>query len=400
MPISAASSSTFGKRSKASNKHETEKDSIWTLLAIAKAKGKGLPDEVPASAPLTPKRRPRVQSLESKPSSSSRQVLFVDGPNESASAPMSRHRRRATMGPPTETPPAKRRKVDGRAIPADERSDQVSTVVIGVPTLKRHSRRTIAGRSTDPSPGRVAPHDASPEETQSPSTPFRRIKLIVRKPPPSFSSPRQKPPDPKFGSSLESVLRSYTALEEEDLDSAALDGMVREDVAIWKQVDVLRRKGRMLHRPPDFSSSTRSNSQSLERSPDIWDHVIEDVKERVIGRRQSGRQVAAQIANRVKAYWEAQAVRDDKAKALEEKRLRALAKATIRLVTTKWRDAVYVSFSLLYLYPNLTVSNRPYSTSAIKSGRQGKQKSAAGVMSILTPSLTSPAKSSKHSKLT
>ena len=105
----------------------------------------------------------------------------------------------------------------------------------------------------------------------------------------------------------------------------------------------MRRRGRMLHRPPNSQSPSGSGAKGPQRVPDHWDQIIREVKEHSKARRATGKHVAAQVAGRVKGYWEAQALRDDKAKAQEEKRLRVLAKGTIRLVTAKWKEAVYVS---------------------------------------------------------
>jgi helicase SWR1 len=46
----------------------------------------------------------------------------------------------------------------------------------------------------------------------------------------------------------------------------------------------------------------------------------------------------------VQGYWDGHALREDKAKAQEERRLKALAKATIKMVTREWKKAVFVCF--------------------------------------------------------
>jgi helicase SWR1 len=90
-----------------------------------------------------------------------------------------------------------------------------------------------------------------------------------------------------------------------------------------------------------------------KRGPDIWDQVVDEVVARARVKRNGngiggrGRQIASQIASRVHGYWDGHALREDKAKAQEERRLRALAKATIKMVTGEWKKAVFVRFSLL-----------------------------------------------------
>ena len=62
----------------------------------------------------------------------------------------------------------------------------------------------------------------------------------------------------------------------------------------------------------------------------------------------TGVQVAASVAAKVRGYWEGMAVREERARLAEERRLKALAKATIRLVVGEWKKAVFVRrFSLV-----------------------------------------------------
>lgn len=329
------------KKSKSSSKQETERDMLWTLLAEVKSKGKG---PVPSNATVLGNgsshmwRKGRGKSSDTKAERSESDDELTGA---SVSAPIpSKARRRTMMGPPANPSPAKKRKLSASTW-ADRASDDMSM------------RRTAPNESISATPRRGRPRATQLDQTSSYSngdtfplsdhsqTPnVKRVKLIVRRPPPQYSNPRQRPPPPRFERSLDTLLNSYIAPDGQDLDSIALDELVKTDLRIWKKVDRMRRQGRMLYRHDD-SSTTTSNNKGPERAPDIWDHVIEGVK--AYTRPPNGRLVAAQIANRVKVYWEAQAVKDDKARMQEEKRLRTLAKVTIRMVTAKWREAVYVS---------------------------------------------------------
>ena len=166
----------------------------------------------------------------------------------------------------------------------------------------------------------------------------------LRKPCPVYTHPLQRPPLPQFDSSLEKYLKSYEAPDGVDLDTDALHEAIQHDLGIWRRIDAMRDRGRMVHRPPDSSLGSVSGAKGPQRAPDLWDQIISEVQESYKTRhRSAGESVASQVASRVKGYWEVQAARDDKAKTLEEKRLRALAKATMRLVIAKWKEAVYVS---------------------------------------------------------
>lgn len=72
----------------------------------------------------------------------------------------------------------------------------------------------------------------------------------------------------------------------------------------------------------------------------------------------SGVEIASQISTAIRSYWDVQAVKREKAKAQEERRLRALAKATIKLVTAEWKKAVFVSFESVYFHCVIMYSDR------------------------------------------
>jgi helicase SWR1 len=129
--------------------------------------------------------------------------------------------------------------------------------------------------------------------------------------------------------------------------------MARKDSIILDRIDDFRRQGRLL---PEFDVDSGVMSTATgtthKRGPDLWDHIVEEVVARARAKRNGnggrGKQVASQVASRVQGYWDGYALREDKAKAQEERRLRALAKATIKMVTGEWKKAVFVRFSLLF----------------------------------------------------
>ncbi|KIJ66025.1 hypothetical protein HYDPIDRAFT_27228 [Hydnomerulius pinastri MD-312] len=91
-----------------------------------------------------------------------------------------------------------------------------------------------------------------------------------------------------------------------------------------------------------MSGKSTPSDPRVHEPHDAWSHVVSAVVSRGKGAGHAkGRHVAAQIASRVQAYWDQSAVREDKAKAAEEKRVRALAKATVRIVVGEWKKAVF-----------------------------------------------------------
>ena len=205
--------------------------------------------------------------------------------------------------------------------------------------------------------------------------PIKRVKLIVRKPPPLISNPHQRPPTAKFDGSLEKLIPTFSHWEDERVDPATLELRIREEAELRKRAAKLRKEGRFYGFVDANTAGGSSMSMSrptscsdagidLQRvayqgrnpdSKDVWDHLLEDVAQHdsMRKKRPTGPAVAAAVASKVKAYWEAQAAKQDKAKAQEEKRLRALAKATMKLVIAEWRKGVFVSvdFPLLKFLP-------------------------------------------------
>ena len=132
-------------------------------------------------------------------------------------------------------------------------------------------------------------------------------------------------------------------LDETEVDDSALKELAQREAEAWRDIDRLRAQGR-LFRPPDETIGVRpAGAIGGPRAKDVWDELLGAIQEHAVQPFTQGPEIAGQIASRVKAYWEAQALREDKARAQEERRLRALAKATIRMVTAEWKKAVFVS---------------------------------------------------------
>jgi len=156
-------------------------------------------------------------------------------------------------------------------------------------------------------------------------------------------------PPPKFGLSLNKFLHSYTRIDEgRDTDSATLERESQAEAEIRENVVRFRDEGRFIpgtealfgttiHEVP-YTSPSRTTT-------DIWDAVVETVvvRARAMPKKSIGKQIAAQIASKVQAYFDGLEAKKLKAKDAEERRLRNLAKSTMKLVLSEWKKAVYVS---------------------------------------------------------
>lgn len=176
-------------------------------------------------------------------------------------------------------------------------------------------------------------------------TPIRRIKLIVRAPEPVYTNPKQKPAAPIFNKSVKSALASFIRIEEEDANEDALEEEARGRAVFLERVHALRQRGRMLLSPEDASRALQIRpTASRTIGTDPWDHILNAVRTRYRGQREtSGPEIAATIAAKVRLYWELQNAKEGRVKLQQEKQLRALAKTTLKLVTTEWKKAVFVS---------------------------------------------------------
>ncbi|GJE94671.1 SNF2 family N-terminal domain-containing protein [Phanerochaete sordida] len=313
-----------------SNKPATDDKVVWKLLDQVKSKGKGkqraLEETVLHSISATPTRgRKGKARAVAPPDDDSMSISSSNIPHTSVSA---YSRRRSAMEPPPAPPPTyKKRKL---------RTSEAVNVDPSSPRAQSPAQRSTRASSRVEKSLAESIVDLPPEPT---SPTVKRIKLIVGPREPTLTHPLQRPPAKKYAS-VTDFLMSYSAPTGKDLDSAALRALYRDDLAVWRKIDGLRRQGRMLYRPPDDDGAGERWPET-HRKPDAWDAVIDAVQARAEVQLPKGPEVAAQVASQVKVYWGLRAVRDDKARVQEEKRLKALAKATIRMVTSEWKKAVF-----------------------------------------------------------
>ncbi|KAI0077189.1 hypothetical protein K474DRAFT_1661971 [Panus rudis PR-1116 ss-1] len=331
-PVPAPSGTRNSKKAGSSSRTAGDDGAFWEIYSEAKGRDKGKGKAVD---------NPAVQSISAAPGSGTRR-----GKNSIAEKSASLHK--APVPESISAPPKAN-------IPAQARYPKRSSVEVVLPPPKhgepaRKKRKLdppADSRSLAPTTRSSALHrEATEADIKSPPSPnkssIRRIKLIVRRPDPFYSNPRQKPLPQKYGGSVSEFLSSYHTLDDEDLDLPALERKAEEDAALWTRIDALRRQGRLLHDPSEFISQKPGPFVEPTRAPNLWDDIILEVQRKVKKRSEDKKNVGAlQVPNRIKAYWDSKAAREEKARALEEKRLKALAKSTSKLVIAKWKEAVH-----------------------------------------------------------
>ncbi|KAF8161419.1 SNF2 family N-terminal domain-containing protein [Crassisporium funariophilum] len=174
----------------------------------------------------------------------------------------------------------------------------------------------------------------------------KRIKLIVRRPPPTLTNPRQRAPQAKYNSSLNTFMSSYICIGDADTDIATLQREAEEEAIILERVERFRRDGRFI---PGADVLFGAEVDEVPYTPpkrtsvDLWDKIIETIvaRARTRPKKSIGRQIASQIAIKIQAHFDTQESRKLKVIEAEERRLRNLAKSTVKLVVGEWKKAVF-----------------------------------------------------------
>lgn len=193
------------------------------------------------------------------------------------------------------------------------------------------------------------------EPAFAPTFNIKKVKLVLRRPPFPITNPKQRPPPAKYNSSLATFLTSYTTHNGRNIDEKTLEQEIITDAAVMERTEQFRKEGRFIPGTDaifGFNVDTTSSFTTPQRTQkDHWDHVVEAAisESKLWRRRPSGRQIAAQVASKIQAYWDGQEAKKEKVKFQEERRLRALAKHTIKMVTQEWKKAVFVSASMFRL---------------------------------------------------
>ncbi|KAJ3789652.1 SNF2 family N-terminal domain-containing protein [Lentinula aff. detonsa] len=214
-------------------------------------------------------------------------------------------------------------------------------------SLTTHScipaKRKITSADSEQSSLSFIPPVNSVASIQSLPLPIKRIKLIVRPPPPLITGHLQRPLPPKHKYSLSDFLSSYTTDGFEEVSPDVLAERARTRAKFLERTRRLREEGFLLGDPSVLELTPTEAANKQRKSSDIWHHCLQDAAVYIESKSEepSGVEIASQIANAVEEYWDVQTAKQEKMRAREEKRIRALAKATIKLVTAEWRKAVF-----------------------------------------------------------
>ncbi|KIK69039.1 hypothetical protein GYMLUDRAFT_91442 [Collybiopsis luxurians FD-317 M1] len=209
---------------------------------------------------------------------------------------------------------------------------------------KRKSISSISSRY-ESSGSRVSdtPPPTELEPRVQPPSPIKRVKLILRRPVPLISSPSQRPLKPRHNHSISDFLSSYTTDGFEEVSLDILTGRARSQAKLLERAQKLREEGRLVDDPSVLELSPVEIANRQRKTMDIWDHCIRDAADYLEAKseRTTGEEIARTISKAIQSYWEVQAVKREKMRAQEERRMKALAKATIKLVIGEWKKALF-----------------------------------------------------------
>ncbi len=182
-----------------------------------------------------------------------------------------------------------------------------------------------------------------------PASTVKRIKLIHRVPPPVYTPHQQPPPARAYGGSVMRFLQSYVQLDDEgpEVTVEELEAVARTDGAYLRRINELRGHGRLSH-----AQGAVPQAPEPPRPMGHWDSVIERASGHLKVVRENARVRvggARRVARLINAYWEKMAGADEKTKRLEEKKMQALVKSTLKTVQALWKDAVKVSLPSILL---------------------------------------------------
>ncbi|GAC97746.1 hypothetical protein PHSY_005333 [Pseudozyma hubeiensis SY62] len=156
-------------------------------------------------------------------------------------------------------------------------------------------------------------------------------------PPLHILAHNQVPAPRRFGGNLDALLNSFNLLQDSE---GPTEG---DDLQTYIKLDQRWRAGLPIH--PEAGSTTRHVAHKGVRNKSHHDHILDAVVASYTQMRQYSRlrqQNSRKVARMVAQHWERQLGTSEREKKAEERRVRALAKWTLREVLKQWRLAVNV----------------------------------------------------------
>jgi helicase SWR1 len=175
-------------------------------------------------------------------------------------------------------------------------------------------------------------------------------------------------PDLRFGESMEQYLRSYTMLEENDVDENALRHQINSTAKTRERIRLFRKHGRMLGQLEENSDSEEEGEGEKEaartdrtskkmtisamkafpepkRLPDHNEHLlghVTQVRNAMLVDWKVRTANSRKIARAIQIYWERELNKDDITEKMEERRRKQVMRELVKAIKAKWQLAVNV----------------------------------------------------------
>ncbi|KAF4621127.1 hypothetical protein D9613_000994 [Agrocybe pediades] len=338
------------RRSKRKSLHMTEPEppisaSIPAPIILDPADA-DLPDALPCPPSPVVQRSPeppRKKSRRTNPGQTNATTTMLNGDVRAAEAPAtSKNGINGVVYCPPEPPP-----LEESISTAPRRRSARHAEPPAIPNLSQNiTKIKFRAPMEDNSPRAVLPPSNVAVQPSPSKFMVKKVKLIVRRPVPTLTNPKQIPPPPMYDYSLSKFLMSYTAIDDEDIDPEKLKQEAKEEAIIRERVVQFRNDGRFIPGTDVLFGTEPSDIHYISpqrTSRDIWDDIVAAVvaKGKSKQRKPLGKQIANQIASKVQSHFDGQENRKIRAKEQEEKRLRNLAKSTMKAVIAEWKKAVH-----------------------------------------------------------
>ncbi|SPO30146.1 related to SWR1 - DEAH-box protein, putative RNA helicase [Ustilago trichophora] len=210
-------------------------------------------------------------------------------------------------------------------------------------TSQKRQRSVVDETSSDAPIKRTGPRKSKALDELDAFILRHRPRPLPDHPPPlHFLAPHQIPSARRFGGNVEALWQSFDLLHDGE-GTRDPSNAEEVDLQTYIKLDERWRSGLPIH--PEAGSTTRHIAHKVARNKSHHDHLLEAVASSYTQMRQyakSKQQGSRKVARMVAQHWERQLGTSEREKKAEEKRIRALAKWTLREVLKQWRLAVNV----------------------------------------------------------
>lgn len=324
-------------------------DEIWGIISEAKGwkgrkrassdvlQGSGVDGKNGVAFPTT--RKAQVEENESASVARKRARPMPSAPSVQSRSSESSNKKRPAE--PADTPSASKSSPSVVKTPAPRKRRKTIATSPSHPTTNGQASSSAAGNGAITAPKRLRA-SASLSSAPTSLSHIKRVRLIVRKPQPVYTHPEQRPFKPIHGS-LAALLDSYVAVDEKNVTVEELELQAKKDARVLERARKLRRAGRLVERPEEVEGAVGDVARGIvAHEGDAWMEIVDQVTAFAKSRRPrvSGTGLTP-TARAMAGYWDGLKAMEERERQAEERRVRMLAKATIRLVMDEWRKVVH-----------------------------------------------------------